>query len=113
MIAIAVVLDDSGLVKNCRVKGHAGAGKPGHDIVCAAVSVLIRTAQSTLTGRKGITVRSEAPQRGVFTMEIVVQNGEGRDFLAGISAFLVEGLLSVAMEHPKNCSMTVTKERRK
>ena len=112
MITIAVVLDESGLLKSCTIQGHAGAGKRGNDIVCAAVSVLSRTALSTLSGREGIAVRGEAPRRGVFTLETEALSAAGQDFLAAAGAFLVEGLSSVAGEYPKNCTMTVTKERR-
>jgi len=112
VITIAVVLDESGLLKSCDIRGHAGAGKRGHDIVCAAVSVLARTALSTLSGRDGVIVRGGAPQRGVLTLETEAQDGPGRDFLAAVGTFLVEGLNSVAGEYPKNCIMTVTKERR-
>ena len=112
MITIAVVLDESGLLKSCDIRGHAGAGKPGYDTVCAAVSVLARTALSTLSSRDGITVRGGAPQRGILTLETEARDGPGRDFLAAIGTFLIEGLSSVAGEYPRNCVVTVTKERR-
>jgi uncharacterized protein YsxB (DUF464 family) len=113
MITVVMVLDEQGLLQSCDVQGHAGAGKRGNDIVCAAVSVLVRTAQSTLTGKKGITAKSKAKRRGVLTLKVTAESGAAQDFLAGISAFLVEGLLSVAMEYPDNCVVTITKERRK
>jgi uncharacterized protein YsxB (DUF464 family) len=112
MINISVVLDESGLLKSCDIRGHGEAGKRGSDIVCAAVSVLARTALSTLSGREGIAVKSEATRRGELTLETEAFTKAGWDFLAGAGAFLVEGLASVAGEYPKNCSMTVTKERR-
>jgi uncharacterized protein YsxB (DUF464 family) len=110
VITIAVVLDKSGLRKSCDVRGHAGAGKRGNDIVCAAVSVLARTALATLSGREGIAVRGGAPRRGEFTLETEAQNKAGRDFLAAAGAFLVEGLNSVAEEYPRSCCLTITKE---
>ena len=113
MITIAVVLDESGLLKSCDVQGHAGAGKRGHDIVCAAVSALIRTAPAVLSGREGITVMEKAPQRGVFILETEAHSQAGKDFLAAAGAFLVEGLRSVAEEYPENCNMTITEEWRK
>lgn len=112
MITIAVVLDEAGLLRRCDVRGHAGAGKRGGDIVCAAVSALVRAAQAVLSGREGISARSEAPERGEFTLETQALSGAGRDFLAAAGAFLMEGLASVAAEYPQNCVMTITKERR-
>ena len=112
VITIAVVLDELGLLKSCDVRGHAGAGKRGNDIVCAAVSILIRTAYSVLSNREGIAARSEAKRRGKFTLETEAQNKTGRDFLAAAGAFLTEGFGSLAGEYPEHCVMTITKERR-
>jgi uncharacterized protein YsxB (DUF464 family) len=112
VVKIHAVLDDTGLLKSCDVRGHAGAGPRGGDIVCAAVSVLTRTAMAVLAERPGLSVRAEAPERGVFKLEAGAQTAEGRIFLEAAGAFLLEGLQSVVKEYPKNCTMTITTERR-
>ena len=112
MITITVVLDQSGLLKSCDIRGHGGTGKRGSDIVCAAVSVLARTAQTVLNNREGIAATSKAPRRGIFTLETEAQSKAGEDFLAATGTFLMEGLTSIAGEYPKNCVLTITKERR-
>lgn len=104
-----MVLDEAGLLKSCQVSGHAGAGKKGSDIVCAAVSVLTRTIVRVLSERKGITIRGDIPGRGNFQME-VEYNPEDREFLEGATAFFIEGLLSVSEEFPDNCKLIM--ERR-
>jgi uncharacterized protein YsxB (DUF464 family) len=104
-----MVLDEAGLLRSCQVQGHAGAGKCGSDIVCAAVSVLTRTMIRTLSGREGITLKGNAGVRGNFQMEAEYQS-EGREFLAAAGAFLIEGLLSVSEEFPDNCRVNI--ERR-
>jgi uncharacterized protein YsxB (DUF464 family) len=108
MIRIEAALDEAGLLRSCRIHGHAGAGPRGGDIVCAAVSVLARTALSLLSRRDGITVRGEAPERGIVSMDIDYA-GAGKEFLSAAGAFLVEGLQSVAGEYPEYCVMHVTK----
>ena len=108
MIQASLVLDEAGLLRSCRVSGHAGAGKRGSDIVCAAVSVLTRTIIRVLSGRKDIIIRG-IPEQGNFYIE-TEYTPEGREFLAGAGAFLVEGLLSVSGEFPDYCKVTV--ERR-
>ena len=104
-----MILDEAGLLRSCRVSGHAGAGKMGGDIVCAAVSVLSRTAVRVLSEREGISIRGDVPERGNFCLE-TDYNPEGRDFLAATGTFLIEGLLSVSEEFPDYCKVNI--ERR-
>jgi uncharacterized protein YsxB (DUF464 family) len=104
-----MALDEAGLLKSCRVKGHAGAGKRGGDIVCAAVSILTRTIVRILSGRKDINIRGDIPEQGNFYLEAEYST-EGREFLAATGAFLIEGLLSVSEEFPDNCKINI--ERR-
>ena len=110
MIEIEAVLEPDGVLRACKAAGHAGAGKSGTDIVCAAVSVLMRTALSVLSNRKGITVRGGAPEKGCLWLEAdydAAGANSGRDFLFAAGSFLMEGLRSVAQEFPNNCKITV------
>ncbi|MDR3160841.1 MAG: ribosomal-processing cysteine protease Prp [Spirochaetaceae bacterium] len=112
MIRISAVLDEAGILRACTVTGHAGAGPWGEDVVCAAVSILTRTALRTLLDREGISVRGEnTPERGIFQMELDY-TGAGREFLAAVGLFLMEGLVSVCEDYPDYCVMTIHTERR-
>jgi uncharacterized protein YsxB (DUF464 family) len=106
LIEIEAVLDQNGVLRSCKASGHARAGKPGTDIVCAAVSVLARTAVRVLLGKKGITVRYDAPEPGLFFMETDYA-AEGREFLFAAGVFLTEGLASIAEEYPNHCKLTI------
>jgi len=120
-------LDDDGVLRACKASGHAGTGKTGGkirtfwrrwinkragdgkvkgDIVCAAVSVLFRTAISVLSGRDGITIRFGAPEKGRLWLEADYK-AEGKDFLSATGVFLIEGLKSVARDYPKNCKISI------
>jgi uncharacterized protein YsxB (DUF464 family) len=113
MIRIDAVLDEAGLLRACTVTGHSGAGPRGADIVCAAVSILTRTALRTLLGKEGISVRGgDAPERGIFRIELDY-TGAGREFLAATGLFLMEGLVSVCEDYPDYCTMNIHTERRK
>jgi len=105
LIEIEAVFDSDGVLRACKVCGHAGAGKTGTDIVCAAVSVLMRTALITLSERKEITVRGDAPEKGQIWLEADYE-AEGKDFLFAAGVFLINGLSSVAQEYPENCRLT-------
>jgi len=106
VIEIDAVLDTDGVLRSCRACGHAGFGKKGSDIVCAAVSVLMGTALNTLSGRDGVVIRGEAPQRGQLWLEADYK-ADGKEFLFAVGVFLLNGLKSVAQEFPKNCKLTI------
>jgi hypothetical protein len=111
MVTVDVVLDHAGLIKSCQVSGHAGAGPRNGDVVCAAVSVLSRTALRTLSKLEGVSVRGKAPQRGDLFMEIEYTEA-CRGQVAGITAFLLEGFISVSEEFPEHCCVRIQRERR-
>jgi uncharacterized protein YsxB (DUF464 family) len=111
VIEIEARIDEAGILRVCKATGHAGAGKTGTDIVCAAVSVLMRTAIRVLSGKKGITIRGDAPNPGLVWLE-ADYTVEGRDFLSATGEFLITGLASVAEEFPGNCRLTIITERR-
>jgi uncharacterized protein len=106
VIEIEAVLDEDGVLMTCTAEGHSKAGKAGTDIVCAAVSVLMRTALSVLFNRVGITVRGGAPKPGQMWLE-VEYNEDGKVFLSAVGDFLLEGLRSVSEEFPKNCKLDI------
>jgi uncharacterized protein YsxB (DUF464 family) len=106
VIEIEAVLDEDGVLLTCTAEGHSKAGKAGTDIVCAAVSVLMRTALSVLSNRVGITVRGGAPKPGQMWLE-ANYDADGKVFLSAVGDFLIEGLRSVAEEFPKNCKLDI------
>ena len=106
MIQVDMILDKAGLLSSCRVTGHAGAGKKGSDIVCAAVSVLTRTFIRILAERQDVKIRGCIPEQGNFWVE-ADYTPEGKSFLAGAGAFLIEGLNSVSAEFPDYCKVTI------
>ncbi|MDR2632862.1 MAG: ribosomal-processing cysteine protease Prp [Treponema sp.] len=111
MIGIDLALDEAGLLVGCGVQGHAKAGPKGSDVVCAAVSVLTKTALRVLSLQEGIQVQGCAEEPGVFWMELEYAPQE-RDFLFAIGMFLKEGLEAVATEYPNHCIITTTTEWR-
>jgi hypothetical protein len=110
MIEIEAVLEADGTLRACKASGHSGAGKAGTDIVCAAVSVLMRTALRILSGRKGIKLACGAPEKGQLWLEADYE-AEGKDFLYAAGVFLIEGLLSVTQEFPENCKLNIVTRR--
>jgi uncharacterized protein YsxB (DUF464 family) len=110
VVEVRLTLDEAGLLRGCDIQGHAGAGTAGADVVCAAVSVLIRTVLRVLADRPGITIRGAAPERGSLWME-ADYTPEGRDVLSMAGLFLTRGLESVAADYPGHCTMIYKKWR--
>jgi uncharacterized protein YsxB (DUF464 family) len=111
VIEIKLVLDEEGLLKVCSMNGHSGMGQAGDDVVCAAVSVLIRTALRVLSDKPGVTIRGAAPERGALWME-ADYTPEGKNFLFAAGLFLTEGLKSVEEDYPGHCKINIYTERR-
>jgi uncharacterized protein YsxB (DUF464 family) len=106
MVTIQAALDADGVLRSCAVKGHAQSGPMGQDIVCAAVSVLSRTAVTLLSQAKGVTLRVNAPRRGELYFE-ADYDASGRQFLCDTAAFLLEGFESIARDYPVNCRIKI------
>ncbi len=111
MIVVDVALDEYGRLRSCRVKGHADVGRLVGDPVCAAVSILVRTAARTLDAAVGIELSGKAERRGSLELEAAAAP-EGEAFLSAVTAFLLEGLRSVAADYPRNCMVRIESERR-
>jgi uncharacterized protein YsxB (DUF464 family) len=118
MIVVEAVLDSRGALRSVVIRGHAGAGPKGGDVVCAAVSVLAKALLRTLSGREGIAVRGDAPERGAFALEAALADGEGEGaaaadagaFLAAAGAFFLEGVKSVSEEYPDCCRVKIRRK---
>ncbi len=54
MVNIHIVRDKEGFIWEYTVKGHAGAGKAGEDIICAAVSAVAYTGVNALEELAGV-----------------------------------------------------------
>jgi uncharacterized protein YsxB (DUF464 family) len=107
-ITAVVTLDRSSLLRSLSVTGHAGFAPEGHDIVCAAVGVLARTAGTVLSDRPSITAHFSAPARGELYLDIEYKR-EGEPYLGAVQDFLLEGLCSIAAEYPA-CLSVVNKQ---
>ncbi|SEM46916.1 hypothetical protein SAMN05216431_10339 [Ligilactobacillus sp. WC1T17] len=58
----AHMLKSDGLLSGFELKGHAGSGEYGYDIVCAAVSVLAINTVNSLEKLAGATLNRQADE---------------------------------------------------
>ena len=92
-----------------RICGHAGSGEAGHDLVCAAVSILAYTLASYV-GRMeemGAATYSSAVLRSGEAMIVCTPTKEMSGEVTRVMDSICEGFKILAGEFPKN----VTYER--
>ena len=75
--------------------------------MCAGVSVLFRTAARVLQLQPDIRVRGSAPEGGRMELEIEELPAARRQWLIGLSDFLIRGTRDLQEENPKAISLQV------
>ena len=100
MIKIQLVNGRSFL--SCKAEGHALFDKKGQDIVCAAATILLRTAAQTLEKRPGISFSGEEPVKGRLAFEAKADKDSAKNELKFAADFLQKGFESLAKEFPQN-----------
>ena len=110
MIKIAVELNTAGLLSGIQATGHSEAAAKGQDIVCASVSVLLRTLARTLESKDGVLVKGSADMRGEISLDIKVDSDALSDWLRGVTSYSLTGLKDLEAEYPQNCSVSIHKE---
>ena len=106
MIRARLSLDADGAIAGFRASGHADTGPKGVDIVCAAFSVLARTAYRSLEALPGIALRGEAERPGSLDFS-VTRPARERERAAGIAVFFATGLGDLARDYPDAVAVTI------
>lgn len=103
MTVVLLRRSKQGVLLGCRAEGHAGYAGAGFDIVCSAVTVLLRTAMQVVSGLPGVTMNSDCSERGNLSFEIGTDQLDESilDKLVFAGDFLETGLGSVAKEFPE------------
>mgnify|MGYP002620226945 CR=1 FL=1 len=109
MTAVVLVRAEDGTFASLEAKGHAGTAVRGFNVVCAAVTMLLRTSLDVLEHTDGISVKSEAPERGMLSF-CVEANGaslteEQKVRLSCVADYLELGLKALCKEYPKDVSL--------
>lgn len=108
MVTVETVYNEEVLVA-VRVSGHAGAGKKGEDIVCAAVSALcqqLSISLTRLTDFKGTLTGKP----GRFEVRLAAGEISDQRIKLLMDSFLL-GITGTANAHPKQVIITRKTER--
>lgn len=103
------VWNDDKISYEVKAKGHAGAGKYGQDIVCAAVSVLMQTlANEVEEAARAGTVALGAVAHGDGWMKVeVTQTRESCNMVEAWVELVQDGLDALAESYPENVELVV------
>ena len=102
MTTVLLRRSERGVLLGCKAEGHAGYAGAGFDIVCSAVTVLLRTALQVISELPGVTIDSDCSQRGNLSFTVNTnQFNCNLDKLIFAGDFLETGLGSVAKEYPE------------
>ena len=75
--------------------------------MCAAVSILFRTAARVLQLQTDVRVRGSASENGMMEVQIVELPASRRQWLIGLTEFLLRGARDLQEENPKAVAVRV------
>jgi len=111
VITAKISLDSGGVLKHCEISGHSQAAPSGSDIICAAVSALVRTTLRVLAQNPDVSLEWTGPRRrGEAGFSAACKNEAGKTCLYHAGHFLTEGLKSIAEDYPENCLVEVERQ---
>ena len=108
MVQIQVVRSFDGCLSELTMTGHvSSAGGPrGANVVCAAVTGLVRSCIETVTAANGIVADGTAEHEGQLRVMVRLIEGEHRDWLRGVTDVLVSGVRRMATDAPGEVELT-------
>ncbi|MBP3710214.1 MAG: ribosomal-processing cysteine protease Prp [Treponema sp.] len=107
MISVLLVRNKCGEFCSCSASGHAGFAAIGSDIVCSAVTVLLRTTMQVLSETAGVALTAQTHKRGTleFGIEKKAVLPELTAKLVYAADFLETGIAALANEYPQHVAL--------
>ena len=93
----------------CKVKGHSGKAEPGHDLVCAAVSILTITCVNSLETICGVVPRvtEENQEKGIISFELPERTEEKNGKAQILMGALKQGFSDIAESEPEYFRLSI------
>ncbi len=102
MTSVLLVRGCDGTFKSFAAHGHAGFAAKGKDIVCAAETLLLRTAIQVLESTEGIEVFVDKSRRGHLSVKVEVKDKDCcLEKLRCVADFVGQGIKSLSQEYPR------------
>jgi len=110
ILKINLCLNSNNIIKYVTAEGHAGESPAGENIICAAVSVLIRSAYRTIVKNSKVEACITAKNEGSLYFRIIQYEDSQIEWLKGITDYLVTGIKDIETESPNSVKIIVTVE---
>lgn len=109
MISVLIERSENGMLLACNAEGHAGYAESGFDIICSAVTVLLRTTLQVLSNTDGVELKTGAEKRGFLSFEVSVPKLDSllEQKLKTAEEFLETGLGAICKEYPKHLKLVI------
>ncbi|MGL4982151.1 MAG: ribosomal-processing cysteine protease Prp [Treponemataceae bacterium] len=105
MVKITLYKSRDGCFKKIKALGHAGFSNTEGDIVCSAITMLLRTTLDVLN--KKIELDIEAGERGLLSFSVRDFQSVDTTYLIFVCDFLETGFLRLQADYKKNISFNV------
>jgi len=107
VIEVQLLLDTSMCLVGLSTAGHAARKTGEASIPCAAVSSLVRTTARIIEGRTGIESSGNASRPGSLELMLHRVDADSREWLRGITDFIVVGLKDIEADYPEECRLVL------
>ncbi|MGL4985583.1 MAG: ribosomal-processing cysteine protease Prp [Treponemataceae bacterium] len=102
MVTITLEKNNDGTLKKIKATGHANFSPKGSDIVCASVTILLRTTLQFLNEKNSIEINTDTKKRGNLVIEVKTYLQEASKTLIFCYDFLNTGLSQLEAEYPQH-----------
>jgi uncharacterized protein YsxB (DUF464 family) len=100
LIRISIDLDEHGCLKHIAVLGHAEYVIGGQNIVCSAVTALVRTVAHAFTKYDDFKATVKAVQPGDLELWISAHPPKRLEWVKGVTEVLLTGIFDLEAEYP-------------
>ncbi|OHD30589.1 MAG: hypothetical protein A2087_14365 [Spirochaetes bacterium GWD1_61_31] len=99
-VHIDIVLAPDGIIRRVRADGHAGKAAAGNNLLCAAITVLLRSLFESWSRYPGVTLDGAAARPGQLAFRLEAFDPALTATLRGGSDILLVGLAGLQREYP-------------
>jgi uncharacterized protein YsxB (DUF464 family) len=109
VIAVRVVVDGEGCLSSLSMTGHASLehGSSGENVVCAAVSGIVRACAQAIAARSTVVATGSATGPGDLHVTVDQRARDDREWMKGVTDVMLGGIGRIATDSPEDVALTI------